>query len=97
MVAKSPRQEGVARFESDLRLGVDGYRLREEECRSYYRTRACLDKPEAQRPAFYYKLDKITKAAVGGTCSACAADEAIRKGRCWMVVQLALGHWEARG
>ena len=31
MVAKSPRQEGVARFERDVRPGVNGYRLREEE------------------------------------------------------------------
>jgi len=31
MVAKSPRQGSVAKFKRDLRSGVDGYRLKEEE------------------------------------------------------------------
>jgi hypothetical protein len=31
MVAKNPRQIRVAKFERDLRSGVDGYRLKEEK------------------------------------------------------------------
>lgn len=31
MIAKNPRQENVGKVEGDLRSGMDGYRLKEEE------------------------------------------------------------------